>query len=162
MTKQEITAKIKEAEETLKSLREQLEKPEGLWKPGENEKYYYLTSFEVDYTTFSKHSSGDNVRLKSGNYYPTKEAAQKELDKRIAIQEMREYIAEKGIGWESGAKHFVTFTKPTASCTMNRYDTSFCESCEYQQPDNLYLDSRESTYEFIKDQAENIRKYFGV
>lgn len=156
MTKQEITAKIKEAEDTLKSLREQLEKPEGLWKPKLGERIWYIASTGmVDAMDASPNYSRQISMLKVGNYYPTKEAAQKELDKRIALQEMREYIASCDIGWNGVGEKFMPCIGAIgiADFILVQEKVSF-------QPDNLYLDR--SFKSFLIDQADNIRKYFGV
>ena len=129
--------------------------PEGLWKPKDGEKYWFLTMCgDIEDTKYTD-SYFDRPCIEIGNVYRTQEAAQKELDKRIALQEMREYIASCDIGWNGVGEKFMPCIGAIgiADFILVQEKVSF-------QPDNLYLDR--SFKSFLIDQADNIRKYFGV
>ena len=117
--------------------------------------YWYIACGEVNGPISVEWALQEDCEIESGNYYRTKEAAQKELDKRIALQEMREYIASCDIGWNGVGEKFMPCIGAIgiADFILVQEKVSF-------QPDNLYLDR--SFKSFLIDQADNIRKYFGV
>ena len=99
----------------------------------------------------------DETLIAQGNCYRTREEAQKELDRRIALTAMRKYIAEQGIGWKGeigGLKFYPVW--------RNGVDFDCCGHSFSYQADNLYIDSEHSIEQFIKDQEANLKIYFGV
>lgn len=154
MQKSEIVAKIEEVKKTLADLQEQLEKAEGWWEPKWGDEYWFIDSYLVSLTVFTRTYKSEEGRLESGNCYRTRAEAQKELDRRIALTAMRKYIAEKGIGWKEGARYIVSINSGGNPDWWN----TWC----HLQPDNIYIDTSDNARQFIKDQESNIKIYFGV
>lgn len=157
MQKSEIVAKIEEARKTLADLQEQLEKGEGWWEPVNGEDYFFISSATTQ-EDCNRFSEIDKDRIALGNFYRTKEEAQKELNRRIALTAMRKYIAEEGIGWRGetvGGYKFYPVWRDEVNFDCCGHSFSY-------QADNIYIDTSDNARQFIKDQESNIKIYFGV
>lgn len=156
MQKSEIVAKIEEVKKTLADLQEQLEKGDGWWEPkqSDSEEYWYINSTTGVSRARNVKTLVDETLIAQGNCYRSKEEAQKELNRRIALTAMRKYIAEEGIGWKEGARYIVSINSGGNPDWWN----TWC----HLQPDNLYIDTSDNARQFIKDQESNLKIYFGV
>jgi hypothetical protein len=72
----------------------------GLWKPENGNGFYYIDSDGdvMGYLLVGDYNIYDEIAI--GNYFQTKELAQKQIDKLKAIQRVKEYIAENDLGLE--------------------------------------------------------------
>lgn len=157
MQKSEIVAKIEEVKKTLADLQEQLEKGDGWWEPkqSDSEEYWYINSTTGVSRARNVKTLVDETLIAQGNCYRSKEEAQKELNRRIALTAMRKYIAEEGIGWNGVGEKFM----PCIGA-IGIPDYILVQEKVSLQPDNLYIDY--SCKDFIKDQESNLKIYFGV
>ena len=142
--------------EDRKSLSEALSKKKGLWKPKIGGFYYFIGG----YSSWSKNrwddDNTDKLRYKEGNVYETPELAQKELDKRIAIQAVKEYIAENDLGCEEGKKRYSLIWNVDEFMCGDLSSESF-----YYSPFG-YLKSSEACDELIRNQRDNLSVIFEI
>lgn len=159
MQKSEIVAKIEEVKKTLADLQEQLEKGEGWWEPkqSDSEEYWYINSTTGVSRARNVKTLVDETLIAQGNCYRTKEEAQKELNRRIALTAMRKYIAEN-FGtrvWKIGDVRYDFHLNKSG-------EVSYYETPSHTQSDYLYVENQQQAKQFIKDQESNLKIYFGV
>ncbi len=70
---------------TIKQIEEALSEKKEVWKPKENEKYWYISEY-ADTSTYINNSQSDLDRISIGNCFQTKQEAQEVVDKLKAIQ----------------------------------------------------------------------------
>lgn len=74
------------------------------WKPKGGEIYHYIVSTgEIDYSFWAT-SAVDEERFNFANTFKTKEQAQKELDRRLAEQELLDMC-----DWEDEEQHYLVY-----------------------------------------------------
>lgn len=95
MNKNEIENRIEEVEKELAQLRQDLEKEdEGIWKPYEYERYYYIDDDGmVDFDNNDFYDI-DCWRFEFGNYYKTNEEAEYQANVQKYTNLFRKYIEE--------------------------------------------------------------------
>ena len=71
------------------------------WRADKGDEYFYLLSTLEVKENYDMRVSGSNARYLSGNYYETKEQAQKARAKRLAEQRIEDALLEHGSGWEA-------------------------------------------------------------
>lgn len=96
MNKQEITNEINKTKEHLANLEKMLKECEyKRWKPKTGEEYYFLDSdIGIQCYCFSPTNVFDIERIKTYNYFRTKEEARQEAEK-ILVRRMLEDIASR-------------------------------------------------------------------
>ncbi len=117
MNKQEILNEIEKTKEHLTNMEKMLGKCEyERRKPKAYEKYWYIDSSGlVNSTCFLDEDIVDAIKLKTYNYFPTKEQTEQEAEK-ILVRRMLEDIAKRlnrgeKIDWNNGNqnKYFICF-----------------------------------------------------
>ena len=139
------------SEEQLKQIKEQMPHifKTKMWKPRGGEKYYLLTYFgSVEHSYFN--SEVDITPLLIGNVFQTRELAQKELDKRLAIQRVKVWIDEE-LGmfepdWDNYKEEKVVIAY---SCHYNGFE-AFCWFDSKQYSSIGYLRTKEDAEKLIK------------
>lgn len=161
---------IQQLEEKLKTQKEKMEKLEkevqelktkeeetGLWFPEDQEKYFFIESYGyVSSTIFCVGNESDSVRIKLGNYYKTTELAEKELEKRKAIQRLKtawvkDYYFVPDFN-SSGNKYFIngwnyTFDKVDCDIWCNTDISKY----------GLVFGSSKKMSQFIEENAEDLK-----
>ena len=99
-------AEIKQKQQELEQMIENYQREEkGICNPQENELYYHEYDGCVNYSYYSNDNSVHFYRFAIGNYFKTKEKAERELDKRKAVQELKELAG--GYKWRKGKKNWI-------------------------------------------------------
>ena len=100
----DIQQKQQELEQMINSLKQE---EAGFWKPEASEEYFYINEMGAACEeVYAKGFSFDAFNLETGNYFKTKEEAERELAKRKAIQELKELAG--GYEWRNGKdNHFI-------------------------------------------------------
>jgi hypothetical protein len=94
----ESLARLNKEGEELKKYIEGCDK-DVLWRPKYNETYFIIKTGETS-SYINKNDNYDNKIIATGEYWQTREEAQAELDKRLAIQRVIVWIAEN-LGYDS-------------------------------------------------------------
>ena len=162
MNKQELQNKISEVEKMLCELKEELENMEEkevekgkIWKPKENEEYYYIDSGNQVFP--ARIMSGLNTEdVIAGNCYPTKEKAEFEANREKYTRLFRQYVEQHSepLDWENcnQPKYYVDYYEGENF----QYDYSSC----IQNPFVVYASSKEVLQEAIDFIGEdNFKKY---
>lgn len=140
------------------------EKKSKIWKPNEDDIYYYINSFgAVIQTMYSSQNASNNIHYKLGNYFKTREKAEFALEKQKLINEIKRYIAEndpRELDWDD-PKQF-KFSIYYNLCANKIYTTANCQFCRY--PEEIYFSNEFDWKKMIEDIGEDrIKKYlFGV
>ena len=69
------------------------------WRAGAEKSYYFIDCFGDVIVSSDIGNVEDDHRYKIGNYYSTKEEAQKALDKQLLLQELKDFQMEIDEGW---------------------------------------------------------------
>lgn len=150
---------------TLLSLIEKANKPKNkVWKPEENEKYYYSYSYgSIEFDIFhNSNASGTYLheeRYAIGNCFKTKEEAEFALEKQKVIMELKRFLLEHNeeeIDWSNinQYKYYLYF---------NHYENRICISActYYTYTQCIYFTSSEIAQAAIKEIGEErIKKYY--
>ena len=164
MENQNITVNMEnlsqEERTTLLSLIEKANKPKSkIWKPEENETYYYLYSYgNIDEDTWDS-ANEDRNRYALGNCFKTKEEAKFAIEKLKVINELKRFALEHNeeeIDWSNinQYKYFLYF---------NHYENRICISActYYTYTQCIYFTSSEIAQAAIKEIGEErIKKYY--
>lgn len=128
----------------------------GLWKPKFGDRYWTCYNGYIS-PSFWGYDDLDKSRWKDGNTFKTEELAQKELDKRIAIQAVKKYIAENDLGWSGESKWW--------DICMDNQDNSFgynSHSFAKTYSPFGYLKSQEACEQLVMNQESNLKIIFEV
>lgn len=164
MENQNITVNMEnlsqEERTTLLSLIEKANKAKSkVWKPKENETYYYLYSYgNIDEDTWDS-ANGDKKRYALGNCFKTKEEAEFALERQKVITELKRFTLEHNEGeidWSNGSqyKYYLYF---------NHYENRICISActYYTYTQCIYFTSSEIARAAIQEIGEErIKKYY--
>lgn len=145
---------------TLLSLIEKANKPKNkVWKPEENEAYYYSYSDGHIEKATCDNGNMDKNRYAIGNCFKTKEEAEFALERQKVITELKRFAMEhneKEIDWSNRCqnKHFLYFNHD-----KNRTCISACTYSQYAQC--IYYTSIEIARAAIQEIGEErIKKYY--
>lgn len=141
--------------ETIMSFKAflQEEKPNKRWRADRNSGYYYLqVDGEIEYETNDICSELDNDMYAFGNYYKTKEEAQKALDKQLAKQRVLDYISENGL---EGDKHEIFYNTRIKKFT-------YFDDNEISTTLNFTTKSRKASEQVIENCKEDLKLIYGV
>lgn len=155
MTKEEIKKEIAECEEKLKSLREELDKPEyggKRWKPRCGEQYYCLNcTGAVSDTTFN--STCDSDVWAHGNCFKTGEEAEFEAERRKVIAELSDFAEGDDAIWDGNIGHWQIYY----SFLFNRLSYDIC----FTRTESLYFPSKKAAAAAVKAVGEErVKKYY--
>lgn len=168
MENQNITVNMEnlsnEERTTLLSLIEKASKPKNkVWKPEENETYYYICSYcNIEKDTYYDINIKNNIhknRYAIGNCFKTKEEAEFALERQKVITELKRFTLEHNEGeidWSNGNqyKYYLYF---------NHYENRICISActYYTYTQCIYFTSSEIAQAAIKEiSEERIKKYY--
>lgn len=160
MTKEEIKKEIAECEEKLKSLCEELDKPEYLskrWKPEWREQYYCLTPTGAISGTFFKDVS-DAYVCAQGNCFKTIEEAEFEAERRKVITELSDFAEGDEASWDGATWHwYIYYCFPEKRMLYDH-----CTA--WKTPLQLYFPSKEAAEAAVKAVGKErvIKYYFGI
>ena len=161
MNKTELQQKIVDIEKQLAELKKELErKDKGIWKPEKDEEYYYLRPYGVVIKEMNT-TDTDYANIEFGNYFKTKEEAEKMANYLKYTNLLRKYVEEHSepIDWENTdiVKYNLEY-----DCEANRISTGTRTFLKTQG--TIYASSEEVLKEAISFVGEeNIKRYiFGV
>lgn len=144
--------------ELSEETKEQIKKACGQVKvrPEMGEEYWFLGDDYVDMHIWDNDEM-DNSCWSSGDGFFTEEEAKKELDKRLAIQRVKDYIKENGMYWEPNwndcnEKYF--FVSHSGETQLHHY----C-SLKHYSPIG-YLKSKEDAEKVLEDNKEDLELIF--
>lgn len=169
MENQNITVNMEnlsqEERTTLLSLIEKANKPKNkVWKPEENEKYYYSYSYgSIEFDIFhNSNASGTYLheeRYAIGNCFKTKEEAEFALEKQKVIMELKRFALEhneKDIDWHDSKRKYYLYFNHEQNCIMISYDCIYQYICE-----PIYFTSKKIAQAAIKEIGEErLKKYY--
>lgn len=104
MNKNEIKNRIEEVEKELAQLRQDLEKEnKDIWKPENNECYYYVDIDGEINSYYYYNDTTDNKIMCFGNYYKTEEEAEYQANVQKYTNLFRKYVEEHSdlIDWQN-------------------------------------------------------------
>ena len=156
MTKEEIKKEIAECEEKLKSLREELDRPEyggRRWKPEEGEQYYSLSPIcNVDRLVFNH--VYDLKAYVFGNCFKTEKEARFELERRKVIAELSDYAEDDDAVWDGRQGHYQIYY----NYALNHIECSLCVIYKWV---GLHFPSQEAAYAAVEAVGEErVKKYY--
>lgn len=157
MTKKEIAKRIKDCENELAKLRDELNQPEysgKRWKPEHGDRYWAITA-DGQIITFNWYNTAcDNDILSIGNVFPTKEAARFEIERRKVVAELSDYSEGNDAVWDGTQRHYQLF----CNYGMNRVECDFNKS---SKSGCLYFPSEEAARAAVEAVGEErVKKYY--
>ena len=161
MNKQQALKELEDLRAKADALEAIINKPEsyGRERLRHGAGYYYIN--ERGQLVNGEMESGhhfDEFRFKAGNYYHTKEKAEKARDRQLAYVRITDAIREQNKGWVPD------WTNTTSNKYLFIYDNGLeVDSNQFirQLPDELY-GTRKSILYVIKHHADDIKLYLGV
>lgn len=164
MENQNITVNMEnlsnEERTTLLSLIEKASKPKNkVWKPEENETYYYICSYcNIEKDTYYDINIKNNIhknRYAIGNCFKTKEEAEFALERQKVITELKRFALEhneKEIDWSDGKPKWLIYSN------RNHVGVKYVNLLK---ENNIYFTSEKITQAVIKEIGEErIKKYY--
>ena len=156
MTKEEIKKQIAECEEKLKSLREELDKPEyggKRWKPMAHGSYYLLSAIGGIHGNLFD-SEYDLSAYLQGNCFKTKEEAEFEAERRRVIAELSDFAEGDDAAWDKNAEHwYIYYSFYTKGIVY--------ESWHLWKTPTLLFSSKEAAEAAVKAVGEErVKKYY--
>lgn len=152
---------IEITEEQRKGLLESLSKPVRKIRPQEGEIYYYIMNLnQIGSTCYNADS--DKIAWDLGDGLFTKEEAQKELNKRIAIQKVKDYIIENDLSFEPDwrneqqNKYYIYFDN-----RINKFEFDSKNKCDCN-PKISYFKSEEDCKKVIHNCRKELKIIFDV
>lgn len=162
MNKTELQQKIVDMEKQLAELKKELEKKDkGIWKPEVGEVYYSIDEKCEEYVKNNYGACRDEKIFECGNYFKTKEEAERMANYLKYTNLLRKYVEEHSepLDWNNSnqKKYFSYYEYQT-----KRINTEWCHSARGQGA--IYASSKEVLKEAIDFVGEeNIKKYiFGI
>lgn len=164
MENQNITVNMEnlsnEERTTLLSLIEKASKPKNkVWKPEENETYYYIcSSCNIEKDTYYDINIKNNIhknRYAIGNCFKTKEEAEFALERQKVITELKRFALEhneKEIDWSDGKPKWLIYSN------RNHVGVKYVNLLK---ENNIYFTSEKITQAAIKEIGEErLKKYY--
>ena len=161
MNKTQLQQKIVDMEKQLAELKKELEKKDkGIWKPKYGDSFCFLDSDAEIIADAYCMNRADEDKVAFGNYYKTKEEAEKMANYLKYTNLLRKYVEEHSepLDWNTNTdKHFIY-----CDTLSKRIYINFTEN--RKQVGQIYASSKEILEEAIKFVGEsNIKKYiFGI
>lgn len=148
MTKQELEQKIKELENQIAELKN-AKVEDKVWKPKEEERYWYVTSYvSVDWEWWHNENY-DIFNYEQGNCFKTREEAEEHLKKLTIQGKFKTYVREHSdeLDWKNSQqeKWYLDYDK--------KIDEIECESIIYFKKQGTTYASSE---QILKDAIEYI------
>ena len=149
---EDLEQKYKELGEEIERLKLEENKTSKVWKPEENEKFWYIDRFgDVDNDNFSR-GSWDENKYEFGNCFKTQEEAEKVVEKIKIYTELKRYALEHNEEFDT-VKYYI--------CIQGfEIKTGYCSN-KWFQIGQIYFSSEELAEQAIKDiGTEKIKKLF--
>lgn len=159
MDRQEIQSKIKELENELSELREELNKTgTKVFKPKFGDTYYYICVYGEVREEVWTDTEFDKAVYALGNCFETREEAKFEVEKLKVIAELKRFAMEHNepMDWrdENQKKYFICY-----DCGKNKM--MYIDYWNTLKNDNIYFSSAEIAEQAIKTIGEErIKKYY--
>jgi len=157
MTKEEISKAIEECEKRLTELREELNKPAPVckrWRPGQGERFFHAGATGDIYSIIWQGGIIDEKLYAFGNVFPSKKAAEFEIERRKVIAELSDFAEGDDAVWD-GARYHYRFYYDFKSKSI---EYSFGRNAKFA---NLYFPSEEAAKAAIKVVGEErVKKYY--
>lgn len=153
MNKQELQNKISELEETLWHLQEELEDMEEqeaekgkIWKPADDETYWYVDMDGEICKSASIRMCFDTYTINFGNCYPTKEKAEFEANREKYTRLFRQYVEQHSepLNWKD-----VYQEKWYCEYSNRENYIDFRNTPTWQEPFQIYASSEKVLQEAI-------------
>lgn len=165
MENQNITVNMEnlspEERSTLLSLIEKANKPKNkVWKPEENEKYYYLYSYgKIEEDTWDN-ANADRIRYEIGNCFKTREEAKFAIERLKVIADLKRFALEHNgeeIDWRKNeqTKYCLCFEHDVNRVGINSF------YIVQHSSEQIYFTSETTAQQAIKEIGEErIKKYY--
>lgn len=126
-----------------------------LWKPEEDEKYYFIDSqITIDFDYYCETCSYDRDRVAIGNAFQTQEDAEKMINKLKIINKLKE-LANKDFNDSENTKYVLYYSTTYNSVSYQQH------TCVKELPFNIYFATIDDCENAIKEIGEeNLKKYY--
>ena len=154
-----VEQKLNELEQELNELKQQTKN--GMpkyWKPKIGEKFYYVEGTRI-YVTEYDNSDFTKELVLTGNFFQTKEEAEKELKLRLATQRLKEAI------WKANGGKFINFSYNIKNTTISRYYNTLQISnwTEIQTAqDWMYIKDEKTAIKVLEENRRDFEIYYGL
>lgn len=150
-----------EERSTLLSLIEKANKPKNkVWKPEENEKYYYLYSYgKIEEDTWDN-ANADRIRYEIGNCFKTREESKFAIERLKVIADLKRFALEHNgeeIDWRKNeqTKYCLCFEHDVNRVGINSF------YIVQHSSEQIYFTSETTAQQAIKEIGEErIKKYY--
>ena len=155
-----IEKKINKLEQELNELKKQAKncKPT-YWKPKNYEKFWFIDGMFIYKEMFHEHSNICGGKIAVGNFFRTKEEAEKELELILATQRLKEAI------WEANGGEFIEFVPDTFNIIINVYNNDLqvdCYSSTQIAQNWMYIKDKETAEKVLEENRRDFEIYYGV
>ena len=155
-----IEKKINKLEQELNELKKQAKncKPT-YWKPKNYEKFWFIDGRFIYKEMFHEHSNICGGKIVVGNFFRTKEEAEKELELILATQRLKEAI------WEANGGEFIGFRPDVLNITINAHNNILrVDYCTYTQiaQDWMYIKDKETAEKVLKENRKDFKIYYDL
>ena len=163
MNKQQAIEQVATLEKELAELKAIINQPEsyGRERVGKGLSFYKINSYGEVKHDAEAYVKDDDKLFSMGNYYHTKEEAEKARDRQLAYVRITDAIREQNKGWvpdwgdQKQRKHYFRYDHDDS--TFRIVDNTFMQFI----PNELY-GTEEAIEYVIKHHADDIKLYLGV
>jgi hypothetical protein len=107
--KEELLERLSTIEREVDAIRKELQKPDAYkrWRAEMGGKYYLITDQGCASGSNDLRTDIDNFRYISGNYFKTREEAEKYRDRLVLLQELKDFA--EGYEFQDGQKNYYIY-----------------------------------------------------
>ncbi len=145
--------KIKELENKLTAIKDEIEELKDHKFPQLDSKYYYIGSRNHIANTTFEDDIFDTAAKKIGNFFETREEAQKELDKRILLQELKEFADYKPDWEDLEYKYYIFYEHMDKKLSVGLTQ-------HYHRMGEIYFSTREKAEEALEHFGDRLKVLF--
>lgn len=126
-----------------------------MWKPEDDEKYYYINScVGVDWDYYCSNYDDDELRIRIGNVFKTEEEAEKMIKKLLIINTLKE-LSNIDFNDSDSDKYVIYYSTNYNNIMINKH------SCAKELPFSIYFATKEDCQKAIDIIGEeNLKKYY--
>ena len=155
MNKQELENRIKDLESDIEELKKAIVNiEEKAWKPEGEEIYYCVEGLRS--VSYHYNNQFDKDMMRIGNYFKTKEQAERVLFEQILRSKLRKFAEDNNdeIDWNDGKeKYYIFFDYVNSKLTI--------DSCRrIRHFSQIYFSSKEIAEKAIEQFQDELIKYF--
>ena len=146
----------------VSQIEEAMKEKKGTWKPKDGEDYWYMFDTGGINDMPFRNDGYNKARIPIGNYFPTRELAQKAVDKLKAIQRVKEFIAKEGMEMV-GIDSILGMYEIYWSKECNRFSWYWCGSAFHHSPfNNQWFAKGEDAKKVIDNCSQDLKIIWGV